>query len=102
MPVDSSISVTSRPHWLSRWLIRPLARPFVVIDGVEHAARWDTALTVAVPAGRHTVGVGMRYRGFAALLGSCPVQVQTDRGQQIQLQARNGLFDGEPFYVTVA
>lgn len=96
----SSISVTPRPYWLSVWLLRPLARPFVVIDGNEHAARWAKALTIAVPAGRHTVSVGMRYRGFASLLGLRPIQVETDHGHHIQLQARNGLFYGEPFYIT--
>ena len=100
--VNGLISVTARPHWVSGWLLRPLARPVVVIDGAEHAARWGTAVTVAVPAGRHTVGVGMRYRGFTSLLGVCPVHLNTELGHEVRLRARNGLFNGEPFYVTVA
>lgn len=59
-------------------------------------------MTVPVPAGPHTVGAGMRYRGFASLLGVRPVQVETVPGGQIRLKAQNGLFNGEPFYVTAA
>lgn len=100
--MDSSISVTPRPYWLGAWLLRPLARPFVVIDGVEHRARWGADLTVPVTAGPHTVGAGIRYRGFAALLGIRLVTVETGPGHQIRLKAQNGLFNAEPFYITAA
>ena len=98
--VSSSISVTPRCHWVSAWLLRFLARPFVSIDGSEHGARWGTALTVIVPPGRHTVSAGIRYRGFKTLLGVRPQQLQIDVDRHIELKAQNGLLNHEPFRIT--
>lgn len=100
--MDSAISVTPRPYWVSTWLLRPMARPFVVIDGAEYPARWGADLTVAVSEGPHSVGVGMRYRGFKALLGVREKKVDLRGGFPVRLNACNGLFNSEPFYLTAA
>lgn len=79
-----------------------MARPFVLIDGVEHAARWGMPVRIDFEPGMHAVAAGMRYRGFASPLGVRDVQVHVDDRQTIRLLARNGLFNHEPFYVRAA
>ncbi|GAB3558553.1 hypothetical protein GCM10027344_07870 [Spelaeicoccus albus] len=94
--------MTVKAHWMNWWLLRPMTRPYVLIDGVEYKADWRTPVHIDVDSGTHEISAGIRYRGFTSLLGVRAVSVHVDAGQTVRLLARNGLFNHEPFYVTAA
>lgn len=89
-------------HWFNGWFLRSCARAVVVVDGIEHAARWGRPHVVEVTAGDHLVAVGARYRGTRPLLGAVdtPVTVQAD--ERVVVHARNGFFNHQPFTITTS
>lgn len=96
----SLLVVTPRTHWINGWFLRLFAKPVVRVDGVDHAARWSRQLRVDVSEGTHSVGVGARYRGTSAVLGIEESRIKVADGQCVDLEARNGLFNHQPFTVT--
>ncbi|MGN6444053.1 hypothetical protein [Amnibacterium sp.] len=98
---SAAVSVVVRPYWLSSWFLRAFARPFVVVDGREHPARWSRPLRVQVRAGARSIGAGIRYPGTRRLLGYRPLTVDATPGEQVELLARNGPLNSEPFFMTV-
>ena len=95
--MTSSVAVTVRGHWLNGWLLRLTSRPYVYIDGTEHAAAWGVPVREAVPGGTHLVGAGVRYRGSRDVLGREDSYVTVDDGEQTELVATNGVFNHQPF-----
>jgi len=100
--VTAAIVVTMKGYWLSAAWFRLTARPFVRIDGEEQRVKWGVPHSTAVAPGMHTVAGGIRYPGFATLLGCRDVTVHVAEGETVSLVAQNGLFNREPFYVTPA
>lgn len=92
--------VTIKGYWLSAAWFRLTARPFVLIDGTQHQVRWGVPTATAVEAGPHEVAGGIRYPGFSSLMGVRNVVVQVPDGETVELTAKNGLFNSEPFYVS--
>ncbi len=84
------LSVTVSPHWVSAWVLLPLARPFVQLDGAEHVARWRHPLALRVDAGEHLVETFLRYKGFGAPLGTGKLIVEVPPGEDVAVAARNG------------
>ena len=97
--MTAEIVVTVRANWLTWVLLRWAARAIVVIDDAETVVPWAQARTFAVEPGEHAVSAGVRYRGFNQLLGQDPVRVTVTAGQRVELIARNGLMNNEPFYI---
>lgn len=95
-----TIVVTMKGHWLSAWWLRLTARPFIRIDGVEQAVRWGVPCSTRVTAGEHAVAGGIRYPGFAMLMGVNEATVTVGEDQTVALIARNGPLNGEPFTFT--
>lgn len=93
--------MTVRGAWVSAWVLRVAARPFVVVDDHPYAARWGRPTTVSVEAGAHSLGVGIRYRGFTALLGVDTRAVSVPEHQLLRFVAKNGILNSEPFYIRV-
>lgn len=100
--MPAHLVLTVRPHWLGAWFLRMAARPVVVVNDIEHAASWGSPCTVALPAGRHSVAAGIRYRGTEALLGTCPVRITVRQDEDQKLLATNGMLNHEPFRITAA
>lgn len=92
--------VTMEGYWLSAAWFRITARPFVVIDGAEQRVRWGVRAAEAVEAGPHVVAGGIRYPGFSRLMGLRALVIHVSDGQTVELTAKNGLFNSEPFYVS--
>ena len=94
-----SLKVTVAPYWLSSIFLRAFANPFVLVDGVEHPAKWGIPWKGVVEAGDHVVGAGIRYRDSGGLLGvsSATFTIRNDR--ETALVARNGLLNHTPFTV---
>ena len=86
-------------HWFNGWFLRLFARPYLVVDGVEHAVRWGRATDVPVSAGSVRIGAGVRYAGRGALLGaeSTPVDARAREGDVLVL--RNGFWNHTPFRI---
>lgn len=100
--MTSSITVVPRTHWLNGWFLRMFARPVVRVGGVEHTAAWGHPLRTNVAAGTHDVGVGARYRGSASPLGVSKLTIEVAAGDSVELSARNGLFNHQPFTLSLS
>lgn len=91
--------MTVGAHWINSWFLRALTIPILTVDGTEHALPWRQPFRVAVEPGEHYVAVGIRYRGFAALLGQEPTTVQVAYDTTVRLTAKNGLLNSDPFRI---
>jgi hypothetical protein len=100
--VTSSLELTARGHWLNGWFLYALGKPVLVIDGAEHPIRWRQPSRVQLPAGKHTVAVGFRYRGTPWLLGVRERSYVVPEGGTLRLSAMNGPLNSEPFYVEIS
>lgn len=89
--------VTVSPHWINAWVLLPLARPFVQVDGAELVARWDHTQVLSVDAGEHLVETFIRYKGFQAKLGIGTLKVEVHQGEEVEIAARNGWANHMPF-----
>jgi len=87
-------------HWVNGWFLRGLADPILTVDGTGHTVPWGQSFRVVVEPGDHRVAVGVRYGGFARILGQDEVTVQVADGETVQLRAKNGPFNGDPFRIT--
>jgi hypothetical protein len=95
--VVAEIRVVVSAHWVNAGFVRPLARPYVCIDGVEHVARWSAPLVLATTPGEHEVSTFMRYRGTSIPLGRGTVTVTAADGATTDVRARNGWANHMPF-----
>ncbi|MEO6880872.1 MAG: hypothetical protein ABI181_07985 [Mycobacteriaceae bacterium] len=95
-----NILVTASPHWVSAAVLLPWARPFVRIDGTEHDAQWKQEVAVPVDAGEHVVETFIRYKGFAAQLGTGRVTVTVHQGRDVTITARTGWANNMPLVPT--
>jgi hypothetical protein len=100
--VAMATAIVVRPgtHWFNGWFLRSCARAVVVVDGVEHPARWGRPRVVEVAAGDHSVAVGARYRGTRPLLGAREARVTVAPDERVVVHARNGFFNHQPFAIT--
>lgn len=97
--MSSSVTITPRAHWANWWFLRLFSRPVVRVDGIDHDASWGQPLQVDVAAGSHEVGVGVRYRGSVSVVGMAESRVKVEAGETLVVEARNGLFNHQPFAV---
>ena len=58
------VTVLARPHWVDGWWLRSTARPYLRLDGAEHALAWGRAHTSPLAPGTHLVQTFWRYRGL--------------------------------------
>ncbi|GGE77253.1 hypothetical protein [Nesterenkonia cremea] len=96
----STVTITPHTHWMNGWVLRPLAVPVIRIDGTDHPVTWGRAAEIEVSVGAHTIGVGARYRGTGSVLGMEETTVEVGESQTVVLEARNGLFNHQPFTIT--
>jgi|GEM_PF-6368898 len=47
--------------------------------------------------GCHRIGGGIRYPGFASLLGVQEIEVEVAAGETVRFVARNGVMNSTPF-----
>ncbi|RAX49410.1 hypothetical protein DQ353_10265 [Arthrobacter sp. AQ5-05] len=100
--MPAHLVLTVHPHWLGAWFLRMAARPVVVVNDIEHAACRGSPCKVALPAGRHSVAAGIRYRGTEALLGACPARITMADDEDQKILATNGMLNHKPFRITAA
>lgn len=94
------IALTMRAHWFSSWFLFWAARPYMVLDSVEHRMRWGHQVKADVAPGRHKIGGGIRYHGIASLLGVQAVEFDVAAGEVVRFVARNGVMNSTPFKIT--
>ena len=94
--------MTADAHWINSWFVRAVALPILTVDGTEHPLAWRQPIRIAVAPGEHRVAVGIRYRGFAAVLGQEPITVQVAADMTARLAAKNGPLNSDPFRIAVA
>jgi len=100
--VTSALELTARAHPVNAWLLYALGKPVLVVDGAEHPVRWRQPASVSVPAGKHSVAVGFRYRGTPWLLGVRERSYVVPEEGTLRLSAMNGPLNSEPFYVEIS
>lgn len=97
------ICVHVMTHWVNGWFIRLFARPFLVIDDVEHRASFREPLMVRVSGDSVSVGAGIRYGGTRTLMGCEPevIDIQGDAGpsRPIEVVLKNGFWNHAPFRI---
>jgi hypothetical protein len=75
----------------------PLARPYVRVDGQEHPLAWAREETMPLTAGAHRLETFIRYRGTRIDLGTGRLDITVVPGQQVRVEAKNGVLNGTPF-----
>jgi len=85
---------------VNAWVLVPFARPYVRVDGQEHACRWNQPLPIEVTAGRHVIEAFMRYRAIPAALGTGRIEVDVSPGCEVSITARNGWMNHMPFHIS--
>ncbi|NKY94490.1 hypothetical protein HGA00_14065 [Gordonia sputi] len=100
--MGSAIEVTVDAHWINSWFVRAVALPVLTVDGAAHTLAWRQPFRIAAEPGEHRVAVGIRYRGFAAVLGQEPITVQVTADTTARLAAKNGPLNSDPFRIAVA
>ncbi|MET9326068.1 hypothetical protein [Tsukamurella sp. NPDC003166] len=98
--MGSAIEVTVSAHWINSWFLRALTIPILTVDGTERALSWRQPFRLSVEPGQHRVAVGVRYRGFAAVLGQEPITAQVAAETTVRLRAKNGPLNSDPFRIT--
>jgi hypothetical protein len=97
-----SLTVTVSARWLNRWLLVPLARPYVRVDGRERPLRWGRPAELPVPPGTHAVEVYLRYRGSRRNLGTGRLDVPIGPTDHRVVTAVNGALNHTPFRLRLA
>lgn len=96
-PELGHLVITVTAHWVNRWFLHTLARPFVEVDGVERALAWGRPTSFEVRAGEVEVATFVRYRGTRTPLGRGALRVQVPAGETLRVHATNGVRNGTPF-----
>ncbi|WP_328293825.1 hypothetical protein OG218_13975 [Kineococcus sp. NBC_00420] len=86
----------AQPHWVNAWLLRSTARPYLRLDGTEHALTWSHAQTFPFDPGQHHLETFWRYRGIRAALGTGSLQLWIGEGEEAIVVARNGPLNQQP------
>lgn len=92
----ANLTVAPRPHWVNAWLLRTAARPYLRLDGAEHALDWGQACTLPITPGTHVLQTFWRYRGFRLALGTGTLQLTVRTGEDVLVLARNGPLNHQP------
>ncbi len=77
-------------------LLRPAAKPYLCLDGTEHALAWGRTSVFTLEPGQHTLEAFWRYRGTGAPLGAGTLQVQVHQDEEVFIEARNGPLNHQP------
>ena len=80
--MDSALEVTVTANFVNAWFLLVATTPAVVVDEAVHRLAWSQPTRVAVEPGSHEVAVGIRYRGFSAVLGKAPETVPYSRAKR--------------------
>jgi hypothetical protein len=102
MTTGASVAITISAHPLNRWFLATFARPFVTVDGVEHACRWSERYVLSVPPGDVRLSTFVRYRGLATPRGEGALRLRLEPGETVEVVATNGIMNGTPFTPRVA
>lgn len=96
-----TVSAVVVGHWFNYGFLRIFGRPYLVVDGREHAVEWGRPVEVQLPDRPVPVGAGVRYREGGALLGHEPQtydrHVRTQADGVPQMTFRNGFWNHTPF-----
>ncbi|MCT2176970.1 hypothetical protein M3F63_04700 [Brachybacterium muris] len=98
--MSSTLVIVPRGHWMNAWFLGLCAVPVISVDGQERTGRWGMPTEITVEPGTRTVAVGAHYRGTRPVLGAQDTTIEVGPGQQLTVEARNGLVNHEPFTVT--
>ncbi|WP_432543465.1 hypothetical protein [Kineococcus sp. SYSU DK002] len=90
------LSFLARPHWVNALLLRLAARPYLRLEGSEHALAWGRTSVFPLEPGQHTLEAFWRYRGTRAPLGAGTLQVRVQQGDEVLVEARNGPLNHQP------
>lgn len=99
--MDSALEVTVTANFVNAWFLLVATTPAVVVDEAVHRHAWSQPTRVAVEPGSQEVAVGIRYRGFSAILGKAPETVTVQPGETLRLSARNGPLNRDPFLISI-
>src|SRR5699024_1896204 len=86
----ASIVLTIRAHWFNSWFLLWAARPHMVLNDQEHRVRWGRSVEVELMPGCHRIGGGIRYPGFASLLGVQEIEVEVAAGETVRFVGPKG------------
>ncbi|TWS26277.1 hypothetical protein FK268_03310 [Tsukamurella sputi] len=96
MPARVAVEFTA--HWINRWFVRTVYRPWVRIDDdAPVPASWRVATDIPVAPGEHTVTTLLRWRMFP---GAGPVSVRSVRvsvSGTVVVRVSNGALNSDPF-----
>lgn len=101
----SGVSVRVTTHWVNGWFLKPLAKPYVVVNGRERRVRWGREVAIELVSVNAKIGVGVRYFGRGALLGCEPqdIDLRSTSSNDVQsnmvLEFRNGPLNHMPFRI---
>ncbi|WP_279102670.1 hypothetical protein [Gordonia bronchialis] len=99
--MDTALEVTVTANAVNAWFLLFASTPALVVDEAVHPLKWSRPNRVAIEPGSHEVAVGIRYRGFSAVLGKAPETVTVQPGETLRLSARNGPLNRDPFLITI-
>lgn len=96
---DGRISVCAQAHPVNRWLLHPLAVPYLRIDDAPPVRlRWSVPRTFGgLGRGRHRAEFTMRYLGFRRPITRTVIEVAPAAGEQVSYRIRNGWMNQDPF-----
>lgn len=94
---SGSLRITVRGHWVNRWWLVAFTRPYVRVDGHEHQVAWGREQTLPLSVGAHSLETFIRYRGIRADLGAGRLDFTVTPGQEVCVEAINGVTNGTPF-----